>query len=1414
MKKKSLCLRFRLLAGVALILVISATGIRLSGVDAAFLEPVSEINAAGDAAVDAQFAEADALQKMTYKVKRSAETIELGGNLRRFTSVPVIELEHRETGAKGIYRLIADPEGLYVSGEISDTRLNNHFLEDLWMDDSIELMIDADANKGSQMTARDFKFIVNLLNAHFASEAGTATKALVYESLVKTEGTLNDNTDVDKGYRVEVKLPWKTLGLSQAPAAGKVFGFELGLNDSIYKGWARWYRQRYWSNADGGSANNPSGYGAIIFTEEPALVSPTLIFTQNAVNIPKGGSVKLTWAAMNAGYCTASGDWSGDMPVSGTETISNITKDATFTLSCGGLGGKTSKSLSVRSVLPDDPVPQFSIDKMVSGDGDDFGEHIDLTAGSTAYYKVTIKNTGQLPGNAVLKDRLLEPTNGGQLGGVTGLMVACPDAAQCTGSLADAGGVTINGLLAGGTAVVTYKRSVSATGISTGSSSFIVDVAYLENDLGASTSSVKVRASYPVIEEAVCPGADLVVPVELSVSGEGCGETSQPEASSEITLPAGGKYEVSAYALRGEPGSCNRQTNESFQISLNGQPGPVAKDDPDECMISARNQLLGSYTLRSGKNSVAMRTASQCPPDDSTNSVKITHLCLKRTPLEYELASVAQPFPLDGQKKEYEIAEWINITDTVRGYEATGRLISAPDGLRVLVSVNDPEMRSQQQTRDKDLAQDDHLTVMLDMLDNRGSKPDGNDYAFRVNLLNAKSDSKGQDSAWNGRFDTVVRSVGSLNEPGNIDFNYEVEMFIPWQTIGLAGEPERGTRLGFELMLNDASSSAEPHSYVWSNANGGALDDPDGWGRLRFVGMAIDPLPHLTIETDASAVRPGSAVEVSWQTTNATRCLAYGDWQGEKALSGSESIASLSAGKVFTLSCSNEYGTVTKSAFVTVSNDAPVFTFELSASAVRPDGTADLSWNAERFSSCTAFGDWSGNKALLGTETVKGITSVKSYGLRCAGPSGSVSKTVKLKVLDNAPNLAFWSSSAVVTKGGSVVLRWQADQATKCLASGDLSGEKPLSGSEEISNITSSKIFVLTCSGEAGQVRRQIKVELSATAPSLEFTADQRDLAKGQPVKLSWQSTNAVTCVASGDWNGTKAIKGNENIQNITTSKRFVLSCAGPVIWEGTKGRVETVTKVVEVNLSQQKPEITFASNRSVIKPGANIELSWNAKFADTCTASGDWTGTKKVFGTETISKLTTPKTFVLTCKGAGGESSQKVTVLIGPIVPSPSASPAPELNCHLIGNSESAKVPSGFAYPWDVFSAGKELLIKVVCKADAIEAELGNGKDSFYLWRQGFMTKDGKAWQIVNFSGSKTTADDSWLIGKGRLKEPFSSEHLLTTNYLVAFNCAYENKGWRCGCREANTCTAAGKWTFQAFQLAPGMPGEPPLIE
>ncbi len=60
---------------------------------------------------------------------------------------------------------------------------------------------------------------------------------------------------------------------------------------------------------------------------------------------------------------------------------------------------------------------------------------------------------------------------------------------------------------------------------------------------------------------------------------------------------------------------------------------------------------------------------------------------------------------------------------------------------------------------------------------------------------------------------------------------------------------------------------------------------------------------------------------------------------------------------------------------------------------------------------------------------------------------------------------------------------------------------------------------------------------------------------------------------------------------------------------------------------------------------GEKVTLSWTSSGTDSCQASGDWSGTKPVSGSESTSEITSKKEYKITCTGSAGSASDTVFI-------------------------------------------------------------------------------------------------------------------------------------------------------------------------
>jgi chitodextrinase len=65
-------------------------------------------------------------------------------------------------------------------------------------------------------------------------------------------------------------------------------------------------------------------------------------------------------------------------------------------------------------------------------------------------------------------------------------------------------------------------------------------------------------------------------------------------------------------------------------------------------------------------------------------------------------------------------------------------------------------------------------------------------------------------------------------------------------------------------------------------------------------------------------------------------------------------------------------------------------------------------------------------------------------------------------------------------------------------------------------------------------------------APTVSLNANPTTVSQGGSSTLTWSSTNATSCTASGGWNGSRATSGSQSTGALSSSRNFTLTCTGP----------------------------------------------------------------------------------------------------------------------------------------------------------------------------------------------------------------------------------------------------------------------------
>ena len=168
---------------------------------------------------------------------------------------------------------------------------------------------------------------------------------------------------------------------------------------------------------------------------------------------------------------------------------------------------------------------------------------------------------------------------------------------------------------------------------------------------------------------------------------------------------------------------------------------------------------------------------------------------------------------------------------------------------------------------------------------------------------------------------------------------------------------------------------------------------------------SVEPAPSVSLNANPQTVPPQGMTTLTWNATNATGCTASGDWNGAKPVSGSEMMGPLNSNRSYSLTCSGNGGTSADTVNVTVQTGQPAPTVDLSAnpSVVDEGGFTVVGWTTANADTCTAFGDWTGQKATQGSESMGPLDENAQFTLTCTGPGGEETDSVAVTVNATQP---------------------------------------------------------------------------------------------------------------------------------------------------------------------------------------------------------------------------------------------------------------------------------------------------------------------------------------------------------------------------------------------------------------------------
>jgi len=351
------------------------------------------------------------------------------------------------------------------------------------------------------------------------------------------------------------------------------------------------------------------------------------------------------------------------------------------------------------------------------------------------------------------------------------------------------------------------------------------------------------------------------------------------------------------------------------------------------------------------------------------------------------------------------------------------------------------------------------------------------------------------------------------------------------------------------------------------------------------------PPPVIGLSASPQTVTAGNASTITWTVSgDVSTCTGldatqgnFAGWNSAKSTAGGTfATGNLAASGVWTLACSGAGGPGTTTIPITVNAALPEPTavITINPSSVLAGYYYDVIWDSTNAVSCTATGAWSALGSIAPRGTLgRNDTPPTTFGLTCTNASGSASDSADINLTPTTPLPVNTEFSATVggaygsiangsthPTGTVIRLTWYGfnASATGCTATGDYAAAGlSRQGEYEMPPLAGDIQVTMSCTdGVTTSVKTlnfyEEDVITPPAAPTLTFTASPMTILQGESSTLTWDSTNALSCVASGGWSGGRGADGEEDTIALGQTTRFYLLCTG----EGGSIQKETAVTV------------------------------------------------------------------------------------------------------------------------------------------------------------------------------------------------------------------------------------------------------------
>ncbi|PIR68386.1 hypothetical protein COU49_01565 [Candidatus Nomurabacteria bacterium CG10_big_fil_rev_8_21_14_0_10_35_16] len=244
------------------------------------------------------------------------------------------------------------------------------------------------------------------------------------------------------------------------------------------------------------------------------------------------------------------------------------------------------------------------------------------------------------------------------------------------------------------------------------------------------------------------------------------------------------------------------------------------------------------------------------------------------------------------------------------------------------------------------------------------------------------------------------------------------------------------------------------------------------------------------------------------------------------------------------------------------------------------------------------------NSGSVGSYTITYSVS-DSKGLYAQSVSRTINVNPQIQPPTPKPSVTISADNTNVAYGGSTTIRWSSTNATSCIAdtgTNGWAGPKPLSGSFPTGALFSTVRFNIICNNGNETTGDGVTVNVENQPaqpqnPTASISAIPTSVAYNGTSTITWTSTNATSCSASGgtnSWAGSKATSGSFPTGNLTSTVTYNITCTN------SSGSASDSITISVGSQPTQNPimsgTITPQNANCLILPdqnSCNVNLSW-----------------------------------------------------------------------------------------------------------------------------------------------------------------------------------------------------------------------------